>query len=201
MRQNRIHISPGAVLVAALLFFFLDPGTLWALLLPAAAHELGHVLALRLMGMRIRGFRAEMKGLCIDYFGFCGTGGHIFVAAAGPLAGLAYAFAASCAARLFDSDMAALSAGISLLLSAFNMLPVLPLDGGRIFSRAACALLGAGRGERLSQKVGFALSAAALTAGLLLLWQGYGAGLSLAALWLLLAQPEGEGIVKRKEIL
>ena len=201
MSKSRLHISAGAVLAAALLFFFMDTATLWAIALPVAAHELGHVLALRLLGMRIRGFRAEMKGLCIDYCGFCGTGGHIFAAAAGPLAGLVYAFAASCAARLFNSDMAALSAGISMLLSAFNMLPVLPLDGGRVFSWAACALLGAGRGERLSKKVGLALSAAALAAGLLLLWQGYGAGLSLAALWLLLAQPEGEGIVKRKEIL
>ena len=48
---------------------------------------------------------------------------------------------------------------------------------------------------------GFLRARVRLTAGLLLLWQGYGAGLSLAALWLLLAQPEGEGIVKRKEIL
>ncbi len=201
MRQSRLHISAGAVLAAALLYFFIDPKTLWALLLPAAAHELGHVLALRLMGMRIKGFRAEMKGLCIDYCGFCGNRGHIFAAAAGPMAGLLYAFAASYAARLFDSDTAALSAGISLLLSAFNLLPVLPLDGGRIFSLVACALLGVGRGERLTKKVGLVISAVALAAGLLLLWQGFGAGLTLAALWLLLAQPEGEGIVKRKEIL
>ena len=201
MSKSRLHISAGAVLAAALLYFFLDTATLWAIALPAAAHELGHVIALHLMGLRIRGFRAEMKGLCINYSGFCGTAGHIFAAAAGPLAGLLYAFAASWWAKLFDNDTAALSAGISLLLSLFNLLPVLPLDGGRIFSRIACMSLGYGRGERLTKNLGLALSGAALAAGLLLMWQGMGAGLALAAIWLLLAQPEEEGIVKRKEIL
>ena len=64
MSRSRFHISAGAVLAAALLFFFLDTATLWAIALPVAAHELGHVLALRLAGLRIRSFRAEMKGLC-----------------------------------------------------------------------------------------------------------------------------------------
>ena len=201
MSKSRFHISAGAVLAAALLFFFTDTATLWAIALPVAAHELGHVLALRLLGLRIRGFRAELKGLCIDYCGFCGTAGHIFAAAAGPLAGLVYAFAASYWARLFANDTAALSAGISMLLSLFNLLPVLPLDGGRIFSRVACMSLGYGRGERLSKNLGLALSSALLAGGLLLMWQGMGAGLALAAIWLILAQPEEVGIVKRKEIL
>ena len=201
MSRSRFHISAGAVLAAALLLFFLDTATLWAIALPVAAHELGHVLALRLAGLRIRSFRAEMKGLCIEYSGFCGTAGHVFAAAAGPLAGLAYAFAASRWAKLSGSETAALSAGISLLLSLFNLLPVLPLDGGRIFSRLACSLMGCGRGERLCRDLGLAVGTAALALGLLLMWQGMGAGLAAAAVWLLLAQPEGEGIVKRKEIL
>lgn len=201
MRGSKLHIGAGAVLAAALLYFFLDTETLWAIALPVAAHELGHVLAFRLIGLRITSFRAELKGLCIDYCGFCGTAGHIFAAAAGPAAGLAYAFAASHWAKLTGSETAALSAGISLLLSAFNLLPVLPLDGGRIFSRAACGMLGIRRGEKLTERVGLAISGAMLAAGLLLLWKGQGAGLGMAALWLLLAQPEGEGIVKRKEIM
>ena len=61
--------------------------------------------------------------------------------------------------------------------------------------------LGYGRGERLSKNLGLGLSAALLAGGLLLMWQGMGAGLALAAIWLLLAQPEEVGIVKRKEIL
>ena len=140
MSKRRFHISAGAVLAAALLFFFMDTATLWTIALPVAAHELGHVIALRLLGLRIRGFRAELKGLCIDYCGFCGTAGHLFAAAAGPVDGLLYAFAASYWAKLFQNDTAALSAGISLLLSLFNLLPVLPLDGGRIFFLAVDAV-------------------------------------------------------------
>lgn len=201
MRRRKLEITAGAILVAALLYFFVDIKTLWAMAVPVAVHELGHILALRICGMRILGIRAEAKGLCINYSGFCGVGPQIAAALAGPIAGVIYAFAASCFARIYGGDMAELSAGVSLLLSAFNMLPVLPLDGGRIFALAAGRLMGAGRGERLCRKLGLALSSLMLAAGLLLMWKGWGIGLAAAALWLLLAQPEGEGIVKRKEIL
>ena len=90
---------------------------------------------------------------------------------------------------------------MSLLLSLFNLLPILPLDGGRVFSLAASELLGARRGEALTRATGLALSTALLVIGAWLMWRGEGTALMLAALWLLASQPEKAALVKKRELL
>ena len=68
MRDFKIDISAGGVLLLAALYFFMDGADFLALMLAAAAHELGHLLALRLCGARIRGFsvrhRIRAEGCC-----------------------------------------------------------------------------------------------------------------------------------------
>ena len=95
MRNNALRIGSGAVLLAAFLYYIGRPPELAAVLLPAAVHELGHILALELLGLRIKGFRIELRGFCIEYCGYTGAVGHALAAAAGPAAGLVYALAAS----------------------------------------------------------------------------------------------------------
>ena len=56
MRKYRINISAGGVLLLAALYFFMDTRDFIALMLAAAAHECGHLAALRAAGCRIRGF-------------------------------------------------------------------------------------------------------------------------------------------------
>ena len=94
-----------------------------------------------------------------------------------------------------------LSAGISLLLSLFNLLPILPLDGGRVFSILSSELFGSRRGDALTKTVSLTLSTALLMGGTFLMWRGDGTALTLAALWLLLAQPDKAALVKRRELL
>ena len=74
--------------------------------------------------LHVRGIRLQLKGFCIDYCGYTGAAGHALAAAAGPLAGLAYALAASGLAQRLESDWLGLTAGISLLLSLFNLVVV-----------------------------------------------------------------------------
>ena len=54
MRGFKFDISAGGVLLLAALYFFMDGADFLALMLAAAAHELGHLLALRLCGARAR---------------------------------------------------------------------------------------------------------------------------------------------------
>ena len=63
MRSFKFDISAGGVLLLAALYFFMDGADFAALILAAAAHELGHLLALRLCGARIRGFSADLGGV------------------------------------------------------------------------------------------------------------------------------------------
>lgn len=201
MRTGRLSVSLGAILLGALLYSALSFYELAALLAPVLVHELGHLLMLRLFGLRVRGFRFDLRGLCIEYGGYAEPFSHGVAAFAGPAAGLAYAFAASYFARRCGNGALALSAGVSLLLSLFNLLPVLPLDGGRIFSLIADGLLGAKKGARLTAAVGLALSSALLVCGLYVMWRGEGTALLLAALWLLLAQPDKAILVNHRELL
>lgn len=168
----RFSVSPWAALAAALLFYISDGRTLSLFLLPVFFHELGHWLVLRLFGCRVTELRWELSGLCIRYAGDPGLLARVFSALAGPLAGLLYALIA---ARFGPSGE--LSAGISLLLSLFNLIPAQPLDGGR----AAEALLRPQAARTLS--LFSSLGAAAL--GIYFFTQGRGAALALAGMYLL----------------
>ena len=200
MKRNW-SVSTGVLLLAAGIVYLARPGEAAAVLLPTAVHELGHLTALWLLGLRVKGFRAELRGFCIEYCGYTGALGHALAAAAGPMAGFAYALAASLAAERTGSAWWSLSAGVSLLLSTFNLLPALPLDGGRILLQLSAAVLGERRGQRLTELAGLAVGGALLALGIWLMLQGRGFALLIAAIWLLLYQESGRGIVKRREMI
>ena len=201
MDKQRLSISALALLLGALIYCTAAFSELAAILAPVIVHELGHIVTLRLYGLRIRRVSADLRGLCIEYGGLCEQQGHIVSALAGPAAGLAYAFAASWAAGRTGNEVLSLSAGVSFLLSVFNLLPILPLDGGRVFSLLVSELLGSRRGDALTKAVGLTLASALLAAGIWLMWRGEGTALTLAALWLLASQPDKTALVKRQELL
>ena len=213
MNRERFRISAPAVLALALIYYLSPVDKLLAVLFPVLVHELGHILALRLLGLRICRFRVEMKGLCIGYRGYAGALGHTLAAAAGPAFGLFYALGASLLASRHQSSWLELTAGVSLLLSLFNLLPALPLDGGRILYHFSyshpqgeshllpalpldggrilyhilSALLEENQAERVSDIVSLAVGTILLGLGAYLMFCGLGLALELAAVWLLLS--------------
>ena len=94
MMPRRIRVDPLAALAFAL-GWFLDGEGLIACMIPAAlAHELGHLLALRLCRARVHTLRLGLLGAELCYSGALGRGETVLCAAAGPAAGLVYALAA-----------------------------------------------------------------------------------------------------------
>lgn len=176
MKRFHIYASPQFLLFAALLFFFDTTGLVSAAVPAAAVHELGHVLALWLCGCRIRKLEMKIFGFSMDYSGNLTRGQEVFSALAGPMGGFIFAALSHLAGTMLESVFLLCTADISLILSVFNILPALPLDGGRILSCLA--------GEQRAAWVTAAVAVAMMFSGLMLMAKGYGAALLLSGAWL-----------------
>lgn len=198
---DRIKLSFSAAIALGVIYYLLDISQLLALMMAIVVHELGHVLALRSQGLRISCFRLELRGLCMDYRGQTGAWGSAFAAAAGPALGLIYAYGMSLLSDARPSQWLDLTAGISLLLSLFNLLPALPLDGGRIIWELASSRLDICRAERLMSALGFGTGLLLMILGYVSMAKRMGIAPMLAGVWILLYQKNGEGLVKVREIL
>ena len=200
MRRENLTVS----LVFVLCLLGIHYRQLWgwipALLLAAAVHEFGHLSALYWFGLRVESIRPDPRGLCIRYCGACANRVHILTALAGPVLGLLYAFALRPFCTV-PSKWPALSADVSFLLSAFNLLPILPLDGGQVFLRLCQNWLGVRKGEKLCAAVGGSLTAALLLGGLWFALIRHASAPLAAGIWLLLAENDGGALVKNGEVL
>ena len=204
MNHPRVDISAGAAMLAALLFYLARPEELAAVLLPVLIHELGHLLLITTLGLRLRGIRAAMDGFTLAYTGEIGATGQVLIAAAGPVAGFLYAWVASALGNRLEWDWLCLSAGVSLLLSIFNLLPALPLDGGQMIKPVLDHMLGEEGTERLLRAFSLSIAVLLTAGGLLLVLQKKGAALFLAGFWLFWNAMDGFagfGLVKKGRIL
>ena len=194
---RRVRCTPGFLLLAALLVYLCDDlALLWCALGSAAVHELGHVAAALALGGRPERLTLSLAGaeLSFSYRRPLSYGRESLVALAGPCANLILGVPAM---RLGQYLPAALCLG----LGGFNLLPVLPLDGGVILYDLIAARFGPERSE-----LALAISAG-MVIGVLL---GLGAAalacyanatLLLTALWLLagaVRPSAGEGLRKTR---
>ena len=178
MERFKISVSGGAFLVFSLLFFWDDSG-IWAALIPAViAHELGHALALVIFNSKLLGLHLNLTGFRMEYAQFPGILGEIAVLSAGPLSGIIYAFAAAMVGKNCGSEFLLCTAGISLALSLFNLLPAPMLDGGQILQ----SVFGTG----FAQAAGYITGAGIAVAGTFAAWGGYGAAVLFAGCCILI---------------
>jgi Zn-dependent protease/predicted transcriptional regulator len=186
--------------VAAILFF----GSL-------LAHELGHALQARREGMEIEGITLWLFGGVAKFKGqFPSAGAEFRIAVAGPLVSLALGVAFVLIAWLGDlpevADAVSAWLGyINLTLLVFNLLPALPLDGGRIFRSALWALRkDFGWATRIAAMVGRGFGYLFIAGGVaMLIFQGTFSGVWLAFIgWFLLiaATAEDRTILSRQAL-
>lgn len=126
--RPRVEISPGFLLLLGTLFW-LDEGVgllPWGLL-ACLLHELGHIAVGTALGGSVKEFSLTAVGaeLNIAYNAPLTYGKDSLVALAGPAANLL-------AGGLFTALDWSLAAALSLAVGAFNLLPIMPLDGGRV---------------------------------------------------------------------
>ena len=176
-----------------------DAAMLPALLLPVTVHELGHLLALKLLGFRLRALGLEAKGLMIRYSGMGSWLQEAAAVLAGPLAGLLYGILLLPAEGTFP-EWLSVSGSVSLMLTGFNLLPILPLDGGRALGALCFRFLEKAEAERLLSRISAAAMILLLLGGTVLLFRQKSAALLAAGLWLL-AENERLPLVKGRKLL
>lgn len=199
--MRRVSFSLALTLLAAFVYYYVSFGLAAAFVCAAAAHELGHLLVLRFFGAKIRSLSFDLCGANIEYYGNLRAFEHITAALAGPLAGLVYALAASAFASRSGLAAPELSAGISLLLSGFNLLPAMPLDGGNAARRIFCAVLGDERGTGCAEALGLSVSILVFAAGACAAIRQKGFALLALGFWLIIYQSDTRGLVKNHRLL
>lgn len=125
-----IETEGGFWIVLGLMALLFPARLLAGLVLAAAVHELGHILALRLTGGQVRRLTLHAAGARLDTDPMT-PGREAICALAGPAAG-----ALTVLARRVFPELAL----AGLVQTAFNLIPVYPLDGGRAVRNICCKI-------------------------------------------------------------
>ena len=193
VRPPRLRIHPLFLAVVGLAIYGRFLGTVAVLFFVVVLHELGHVLAARSLGysteyIELLPFGGVAK-LASGNMGW-NPRHETLIALCGPLVNLLLALT-SVAWRLLFPEWSAWTHGfvsINLTVLFFNLLPGLPLDGGRIARAGLSLTRGYERATRLVLTMSFYLAGMLVFMGASALWLGYqDAGLLALGVFLLVA--------------
>ena len=157
-----VEVSPGFCLIGAALVLLVPLPWVAAALLAGAFHECCHLAVIRLLGGRVTGMQLRAGGAEISVSGLSDWQ-ELLAAGAGP--------AGSLALLLLRRQFPEL-AFCGLIQGLHNLLPVYPMDGGRILLCGLSMALGPERGRRVAGWVGTVTGAAALVLGIFLTLSG-----------------------------
>jgi Zn-dependent protease len=126
-------------------------------------HELGHAWGCRIQGVPVRRIMLHGGGGFCEQSRSASYDQQELIVAMGPIVNLAIWAIASLAVPMVTSGTASWAlywlAQINLFLALFNLLPVHPLDGGKLFQLLLLRFLPAPAATRISGGVGLVLAA------------------------------------------
>ena len=191
----RVHFSVPVLLA---LFFVGGRGDVFAaLMLSAAIHEAGHLLAIRALGFGVAEISITALGAAIKRRGLTGYRHDIFIAAMGP-AFSAAAFGISYALWVFGAhgEFLSLFCGLNLILCLLNLVPAWPLDGGVMMLGELYLRYDAAHARALAFYIALSSSIALFCLGGVLFYHtGYNVSLILILLFLLFGVSRFEKLV------
>jgi Zn-dependent protease len=107
-----------------------------------AWHESGHVWAMKRMGIKTKGFYfiPFIGGAAVATENFKTYGQNSYIAIMGPIWGLVLAAASFVAYLITGYPMLAAAASWMAMINLFNLLPIMPLDGGQLMRGIAFSI-------------------------------------------------------------
>jgi Zn-dependent protease len=132
-------------------------------------HELGHALVARRLGVRIAAIDLHFLGGAAQMIDPPRTArDEITIAAAGPLVSLSLAGLGFGLGTVMHGGVLLTLGWINLVLGLFNLIPALPMDGGRILRAALAGRLGYRKATEVAVKISRGFAIAFAVAGLAL---------------------------------
>ena len=126
--MGRVRVEGGAWIVLGLAVLLLPLRVLLGIVLAAAIHEIGHLAAMYFLGVPVLGIVLRPGGARIEA-GPMEPGEEVICALAGPVAGAVTIFAWKWFPEL---------AVAGFIQTVFNLIPIYPLDGGRVARNICC---------------------------------------------------------------
>ncbi len=124
---SKIHVGYDFILLICVLYLFDQGNLLWLTLGAALLHELGHLSAIFLCHVPVSQIKLSAFGACISLENAITISywKEFWIALSGPAVGFVVsAISVLCEQWVF--------AGLNFTLSMFNLLPIAPLDGGKM---------------------------------------------------------------------
>ena len=198
MRAPKLEVSGGALLAAAIFLYLDKDGIVLWLFLACALHELGHCLAIRALGGKIRKMRITCGGaeLCLAASWQPSAKSLAVAALAGPGVNLRLGMGSALLARKGLGTRLYFVGALNFGLAIFNLLPARWLDGGKALE-SLLLVLGKNNweAERFLKICSFAVTAFLLIMGGFLSWQSAGRNFTLliAGFWMMGTTVTGSG--------
>ncbi|MFI3250945.1 MAG: site-2 protease family protein [Eubacteriales bacterium] len=171
-----IRISAGFLLLFAWLNYLDHQWVLPWVMLACLIHEMGHYYAIVALGGRVKGITITAVGAEMEMEGNLSYGGEFLCALAGPVTNFLFAWGMCHVLPLF--------AGIHLALGLFNLIPLLPLDGGRGLQSLLCRFGSPILAERILEVSGGVIAIGIAGFGVLSLLETGGVTLLVLGCWL-----------------
>jgi stage IV sporulation protein FB len=149
------------IFLFAIIFYFTKQIQIYAILMFFAfCHEMGHLLCGVIVGLKPKSLKIMPLGLCVEFSVLPKEYNKktikanqfqikkIFIAMAGPITNIVIIFVTLLFKNMIDNTMFMEIICTNMLIALFNLLPIYPLDGGRIIK--SCIYIICGRKKAIN---------------------------------------------------
>ncbi|MGI5912683.1 MAG: M50 family metallopeptidase [Syntrophomonadaceae bacterium] len=169
----RITVNPLFIFICVIYVYLGLALEIIVVLTSVLAHEIAHSVMARIMGLKIAEihilpFGGQAK---IEDFTGLNPDKEIYVALAGPCLSLSVAAAFYFLPLQFSTTIIDIAVKVNLLLGILNLLPALPLDGGRVLRAVLSSYRGYNKATRDAALIGKIIAILMIFGGCYLTWR------------------------------